>query len=407
MQKAVIVSISITSVGVILVLLGSILGWVFLPNFIESTIKKQAQLKNGTEMFEKWVDIPIPIYIKFYFFNVTNADKFLAGVGGDWSTKPEVEELGPYIYRQTRVKYEIESHPERDTISYRQNITYHFEPEMSTGSETDFVYVINSPLLAVATILATVDESILPRALSREILSFMMSPLSRERFLMPAIVKDILFGKRLNFIYDTFISIAKDVLGIELPPELADGKFGAYLNKNGTNADGLWEIYSGGQDYKKIGQLKSINGKSDVEGAWKGDCNNIKGSDGSFFPPLLKKDTPLSAFSPDVCRSVDVTFDSEVKFKGIPAFRFVALKTMFASGKTHPPNDCYCMPIPSPLNGTCDFDGVTRMFSCAPAVISKPHFLDADDFILESVVGLKPDRALHETFMDVEPVKEI
>lgn len=40
MQKAVIVSISITSVGVILVLLGSILGWVFLPNFIESTIKK-------------------------------------------------------------------------------------------------------------------------------------------------------------------------------------------------------------------------------------------------------------------------------------------------------------------------------------------------------------------------------
>lgn len=62
---------------------------------------QQAQLKNGTEMFEKWVDIPIPIYIKFYFFNVTNADKFLAGVGGDWSTKPEVEELGPYIYRYT------------------------------------------------------------------------------------------------------------------------------------------------------------------------------------------------------------------------------------------------------------------------------------------------------------------
>lgn len=79
------------------------------------------------------------------------------------------------------------------------------------------------------------------------------------------------------------------------------------MQKNGTNADGLWEIYSGGQDYKKIGQLKSINGKSDVEGAWKGDCNNIKGSDGSFFPPLLKKDTPLSAFSPDVCRSVEYT----------------------------------------------------------------------------------------------------
>lgn len=108
---------------------------------------------------------------------------------------------------------------------------------------------------------------------------------------------------------------------------------------------------------------------------------------------------------------------------------------MFASPGTHPPNECYCMDVPPPLNGTCDFEGVTRMFSCksgtfffvvhnicitkneilksvhtlslgAPAVISKPHFLDGDAAIVNSVVGLKPDRELHDTLIDIEPVAD-
>jgi hypothetical protein len=36
--------------------------------------------------------------------------------------------------------------------------------------------------------------------------------------------------------------------------------------------------------------------------------------------------------------------------------------------------------------------------------ISKPHFLDADKEILESVVGLAPDPEKHDTYTDFHPV---
>jgi len=36
--------------------------------------------------------------------------------------------------------------------------------------------------------------------------------------------------------------------------------------------------------------------------------------------------------------------------------------------------------------------------------ISKPHFLDADNEILNGVIGLSPDPEKHDTFLDFHPV---
>ena len=42
--------------------------------------------------------------------------------------------------------------------------------------------------------------------------------------------------------------------------------------------------------------------------------------------------------------------------------------------------------------------------SDAPVFASKPHFLDADPAFLHNVTGLSPDRAKHDSYLDVEPV---
>jgi len=39
-----------------------------------------------------------------------------------------------------------------------------------------------------------------------------------------------------------------------------------------------------------------------------------------------------------------------------------------------------------------------------PLYVSKPHFLDADPCYLEQVVMTPPNRTLHETMLDVEPI---
>ncbi|EEC03179.1 hypothetical protein IscW_ISCW003296 [Ixodes scapularis] len=46
-------------------------------------------LEPGNEVYAHWQEVPIPIYIKYYFFNVTNPNEVL-----EQTEKPRLEELG-------------------------------------------------------------------------------------------------------------------------------------------------------------------------------------------------------------------------------------------------------------------------------------------------------------------------
>lgn len=50
-------------------------------------------------------------------------------------------------FRETRVKYDIAPDKERDTVFFRQNISYEFVRELSVGPDTDTVNLINAPLI--------------------------------------------------------------------------------------------------------------------------------------------------------------------------------------------------------------------------------------------------------------------
>lgn len=62
-----------------------------------------------------------------------------------------------------------------------------------------------------------------------------------------------------------------------------------------------------------------------------------------------------------------------------------------------------------PLNDSCNFNGMGRLFSCKeqiPIAISKPHFLDADEWVITQArsFGMSPRREDHDTYLDLEPV---
>lgn len=50
-------------------------------------------LVEGTEPFERWVNVPQPLEFKVYIFNVTNSRDIENGA------LPIVEEIGPYVYK--------------------------------------------------------------------------------------------------------------------------------------------------------------------------------------------------------------------------------------------------------------------------------------------------------------------
>lgn len=55
-------------------------------------------LRNGTFVWDMFVETPVPIYLKVYFFNVENPEGIARG------EIPRVKEVGPYVYRSVLLK---------------------------------------------------------------------------------------------------------------------------------------------------------------------------------------------------------------------------------------------------------------------------------------------------------------
>ncbi|CAG2110749.1 unnamed protein product [Medioppia subpectinata] len=111
------------AVGLLLVMAGSVILGI-LPQIIKDKVKEEIPFNDNTsEAFERWQKTPVPLYMKFTFFVCKNADTYtnLSDI--------ELEERGPYVYEETRLKQNITFYD--DEVSYLENKTYKFRPDMS------------------------------------------------------------------------------------------------------------------------------------------------------------------------------------------------------------------------------------------------------------------------------------
>jgi len=70
----------------------------------------------------------IPMYRKFYMWNLTNPSEFFEGI------KPVFDEVGPYTFREFTTKYHVNYSTNLEEVSYKQYSTYIFEPNLSDPS---------------------------------------------------------------------------------------------------------------------------------------------------------------------------------------------------------------------------------------------------------------------------------
>jgi hypothetical protein len=56
----------------------------------------------------------------------------------------------------------------------------------------------------------------------------------------------------------------------------------------------------------------------------------------------VNKKRVIHIFNADLCRSLSLTFQKEVNFLGISAYRFTAPKEMLEDPRTNVDNQCYC-----------------------------------------------------------------
>ena len=97
-------------------------------------------LEPDSYSFDLWKELPIPLYMQLYFFNVTNYKDIENRVPG---AKPILEEVGPYTWRQYQTMVNISWNDANDTITYMQNKWWEWQPDMSNGTLDDIIAAIN------------------------------------------------------------------------------------------------------------------------------------------------------------------------------------------------------------------------------------------------------------------------
>ncbi|XP_042191751.1 platelet glycoprotein 4 [Callorhinchus milii] len=361
--------------GVVIGALLLILGGILIPvgdKIIQDTITKDGVIEEGTLAYENWIQTGSTVYRQFWLFNVLNPMDII-----DSGAKPQLEQRGPYTYRVRYLRKNNITVNDNYTISYLQPQSAIFEPTMSVGSEEDSITALNLAAASAPSLYPPILHGIVNGIIKKAGASLFQN----------RTVKEILWG------YEDPILVAAS------SEDIITGVFYPY---NGT-ADGFYNVFNGKDDIDKVALIDRWRNEKNLPFWNDAYCDMINGTDGSSFPPFIdKKD--LYFFSSDICRSIFAKYEGTQKLKGIPVQRFAVPPEALASPRENPDNHCFCKE--DIVSQNCTLGGFLDISAChdgKPVYISLPHFLYASPEIQKSMQGLNPKKAIHETFMDVEP----
>ncbi|XP_071166283.1 lysosome membrane protein 2-like isoform X1 [Mytilus edulis] len=378
-QRLLIIGLGFT--GLFLLISGILLG-PLVNMEVDQKLKKMMPLVKGTKTYNYWINPPIPIDFQLYFFHVVNPEEIVQN-----GAKPVLEEKGPYTYRLIDTKENL-THHKNFTVSYNERNVYVFQRHLSVGDENDTFTSLNLPLIT-ATTLVTYEYAFI-----REMAKLFFDISQDADLFVKHSVKDLLWGYT-----DPLLATVKQLLHVfDIP---FNDRFGFFYQLNNSIANN-YTVYTGEDNLDKISQFTQWDGKSKLT-FWSSDtCNMINGTDGNIFHPHIKDTDQLYLFYPQICRSYMISFEKKGEFKGVRYSRFIMKDDVFASIKTNPENAGFCTP-----RNKCLPSGLINNTECrkgTPVIISQPHFLGADQSVIDSFDGIRPNKDLHETYIDLVPL---
>ncbi|XP_021955450.1 lysosome membrane protein 2 [Folsomia candida] len=389
MNNGLKIAILVSALGALVVIVASVLGFRVLPDVIKSRIEDEIALRPLSSTWDSWSDIDRPLYMNVYILNVTNPNTI------NTDGAPTYAQVGPYAFRQRRRKINLSQADGERLVTYEQKTYYFFDPEVSGSNlrETDEINILNLPFYGF--IGAMYRETIGIPGFVDHIAN---NILPNEKLTRPITVGQLMFDG-LNATY-----LIEAIRPNQTIPPADQIIFGLYLGTNGTSDNIAYKIHTGVGDSSVFGTIVTVNGSTDL-GFWNplSECDAVKGTDGSIFPPFVTKGRTVEIYSSDICRSLYLRYDKEEEVKGIKGYRFTVPKEALEDPRTNKDNMCYCSPQDQALNA-CLGAGTIDVSACkgSPFVMSTPFFLDGDEKY-SAKTGLRPARDLHETALVIEP----
>ncbi|CAF0776018.1 unnamed protein product [Adineta ricciae] len=366
-----------TLIASCLFVVAGIIGIVLGPHILQSQVEKQLPLTADSDQLDSWSTPPVPIYLQFWLWECVNVGEVLRGA------KPYVVQRGPFTYLEHRTKTGVYFN-DNYTVTYRQPISYTFVPEKSALPETTRITMVNTPIVTIVALLR--NQS----AKTQEIFNIVKN-FFNETLFIDHTAREWIWGYE-----DPLLKAAKSLPIIkDLVP---DDHFGYFYGSNATD-DGLYTVFTGEDHINQLNNINKWNGISSLP-YWRTPWGNqINGTDGSWFPPLIGKDLQsirLYLYSTDICRSLYAKFEKHSSVLDIPTELFSIPAEIFLNSTLNPDNIAF---------GTTD-SGVLDVSVCrqgAPIYISLPHLLYAADRYQSRLEGIEPDAPIHRTIFEVEP----
>ncbi|PIK51964.1 putative lysosome membrane protein 2 isoform X1 [Apostichopus japonicus] len=317
-------------------------------------------------------------------WNLTNADDVLKGA------KPNVTQVGPYTYRETKNKENVTFLSSDEEISYTTLSQYEFVSDMSVENANpmiDKITSINIPYLTVVNMVSFWGD----KEKSEVKLAAL---LTGSQVFESHTVDELLWGYE-----DPLLKL----IALQKPGLVPSTFFGLFAGKNNSD-DGVYVVDSGKTDPSRTSSIKTYKGNSSLTFWTTNTTNMINGTDGTYYHPFIDKSEPLYVFSSDICRSIQASYEKPIDVEGLTADRFVGTPEDFQNTTLNPANLGFCTPNAS----YCLPGGLLNVSNChqdAPVVMSLPHFLFAEEKVLEMLDGdLNPIKEKHQTSFDLEPI---
>uniref|UniRef100_A0A2P2HXX4 Sensory neuron membrane protein 2-like n=1 Tax=Hirondellea gigas TaxID=1518452 RepID=A0A2P2HXX4_9CRUS len=387
-------------IGLGIVMLILMCSWYPIYNSIIDSVLVLGEDKDVMEMF---TTPPIPIYMKFYMFNVLNPTE-----AQYYGEKPKLEEIGPYVYEEVRTKFNMDFSEDEKTIRYLENKTYFFREDLSNGlKESDKITTVNMVMVLMAAMTYDIKYIGLVwpeiEATMNVFNNYTVGEALFEGWDLPVFNFNFgdIPGTDLSITFNGTLLDLMEELGVadeDIPAPIRENKIGYYTTLNYTD-DGPWEVYTGKGDISEYLNIAKWNNSVELD-YWNDPyCDMINGTDGTQFPPrTITEDSTVRMFVTELCRSLYLEFDFAGEYFGVDYLRFVAPVEMLQSPTLNPNNKCFSStmgPLPSSLLEMTPCMGI-------PLVMSTPHFYLGDGDQLSMYEGLKPEKDKHDTFLDIQ-----
>ncbi|XP_026730371.1 sensory neuron membrane protein 2 [Trichoplusia ni] len=359
----IICSSVVIAVGAILVVGSCVLSFVFVPEIIKNVIKGEVVLINDTIQMERFETVPFALRFSVRLFNLTNPDAVMTG------GVPVLEEVGPYVYQlyQTRELKDMAD----DKVWYLRHEHFEFDPIASfPNKESDMVTIVNVPYNAIIQ----VAENMVPNLmfLFNQMLDGVFgdynSPIATFN------VRDLLFdgiplckdaGATAMIACSIIKQIGESSMNIE---ELEDGSLTfAILEYKDRYPSLLYEVNRGLSEPTLLGDIIRYN-ESSYFNYWTpysdtepGVCNMINGTDSGIFRPFVDRTKSIYAINTDICRSVELRYQYDTEYEGIPTVRYSANEWLFDNDE-----GCFCLNVTKghTREDGCLLKGAMELFTC-------------------------------------------